>query len=93
MAVTGALIAVAATVGTTMYSRSAQRDAKIQANHQEATAKQNVANTAAQKEATMAARAQRAQQQAMAGGGYDSTINTSPLGLAGGTEPKDKLGA
>jgi hypothetical protein len=45
-------------------------------------------------DATLASRAERARQKALAAssGGYASTINTSPLGLSSNPTGKDKLG-
>jgi Tfp pilus assembly protein PilE len=97
MAVTAAVIGVAATVASTAYSRTAQHDAKVDAQHQAARAQQGQEDIKKQQEVTAAARAARAQQQAMAGGSYASTIGTSPLGLSGGsgsgaTTTREKLG-
>lgn len=94
MAVTAAVIGVAATVASTAYASTRQHDAKVAADHQASRAQKQQEDAKAQQDATLAARAQRVQQQALSGGGYDSTIGTSPLGLSGGATPKgDKLGA
>jgi len=97
-AITAALIAAAATVAATATTigvqRSDARDARIDQSHRLDKAKQDAADAQTQQQVTLAARAARARQMSLAGGGYDSTVNTSPLGLsAGGAAPKDKLGA
>lgn len=94
MAVTAAVIGVAATVASTAYSRTAQHDASVKAQHEQAKGRQIQEDAKAQQDATLAARAQRQQQLAMSGGGYDSTIQTSPLGLSSGAPAatRSKLG-
>jgi hypothetical protein len=65
-----------------------------------ARAKQNQQDATVQADVTRAARAARQRQLALQGGGYDSTIGTSPLGLSGdqtggtsgGTQLKSQLG-
>jgi hypothetical protein len=87
-------VSAATAAGTTLAQRDAARDARIDQSHRLDQAKQDAEDAKTQKEVTLAARAARAQQVALSGGGYDSTINTSPLGLSsrglGGT--KEKLG-
>lgn len=93
MAVTAALVTVAATVGTTMYARQEQRDAKKDQRDEMAKNRQQQEDAKTQQETAMAARAQRARMNALAGGGYNSTIKTSPLGLSSGGTGKTELGA
>ncbi len=92
-AITAALIGAAVAAGTTLYARHEQRESRIDANKQQAKARQGVEDAKAQQDATMTARAARARQLSMASGGYESTIATSPLGLSGGDTGKTQLGA
>jgi Flp pilus assembly protein TadB len=90
-------VSAAAAAGTTIAQRNAARDARIDQSHRLDQAKQDEENAKIQKDTATAARAARAQQQALAGGGYQSTIGTSPLGLSGGagtsmSPTKEKLG-
>lgn len=97
-AITAALIAAAATVAATATTigvqRSDARDARIDQSHRMGQARQDAADAQTQQQVTMAARAARQRQLSMSGGGYGSTIQTSPLGLSGGTADaqKTKLG-
>ena len=98
MAVT-AVIASAVIAGGTAYhsSRSSKRAASDAGRDQENAIKdenRRLDDEKAKVDAGQAIRAQRARQKALlaSGGGYGSTIHTSPLGLSSNAPGKSKLG-
>jgi len=102
MAVTAiaAAVTVAATSASIASSRNEARKAHQDQMDQVAQARTDQKNSQIQADVTRAARAARQRQLALQGGGYDSTISTSPLGLSGdqtggtsgGTQLKSQLG-
>jgi hypothetical protein len=97
-AITAALIATAAAVGTAVHqSRQAKRegkDAERDLKYQTGLEQHRLEEKKQVSEAEIGARAQRARQRAMAAGsqGYGGTVNTSPFGLADPNQ-KDAFGA
>ncbi len=99
-AITGALIAAAATIGMGVHqSRQAKRvakDSERDLKYETGLEQSKLDEKEAVSEAEVGVRAQRARQRAMAATtgnqGYGGTINTSPFGLANPLK-KDVFGA
>src|SRR3990167_3228860 len=98
LATIAAIVGVLAAAGTAYHqSRSTRRASNDAERDQENAIKdenRRLDDEKAKVDAGQAIRAQRARQKALlaSGGGYGSTINTSPLGLSTNAPGKSKLG-